>query len=146
MTPRIIIAASVAAATLFFTALPAMAAAGAVPDPAGINIAAVGSVRLALDTTGSSVSHSRKLTNPLGEGTTIQTLIGRAINIFTGVSGSVALLMFVYGGFLWLTSGGSTDKIAKGKKVFMWSTVGLLIIFGSYAILRALFQALGVGL
>lgn len=89
---------------------------------------------------------ARQLTNPLGKGTTIQTLIGRAINIFTGVSGSVALLMFVYGGFLWLTSGGSTDKIAKGKKVFTWSAVGLLIIFGSYAILRALFQALGVGL
>ena len=73
----------------------------------------------------------------------IPSLVGRAIRIFTGISGSIALLMFIYGGFLWLTSGGSPEKIKKGKDVFVWSVIGLAIIFGSYAILNTLFGAIG---
>ena len=86
-----------------------------------------------------------KLINPLGAGTTVQTLLGRIINAFLGIAGSISLLMFVYGGFMWLTSGGSEDKIKKGRETLVWATLGLAIIFSAYALLNFFIRrALGV--
>lgn len=82
-----------------------------------------------------------ELSNPLGT-SDFRVLAGRAIRIVTGISGSIGLLMFVYGGFTWLTSGGSPEKIKKGKQIFVTAALGLIIIFGSYALLRALFASL----
>ncbi len=83
------------------------------------------------------------LINPLGT-TSIPTLLGRAVKIFTGISGSLALLMFVYGGVVWMTAGGSQEKITKGKKIFTTAVLGLVIIFGAYTILNAFFAAIGL--
>lgn len=85
-----------------------------------------------------------RLSNPLGSGVTFQKLVGRAIKLLMGVSGSLALLMFVYGGFVWTTAGGSPEAIKKGKQIFIWAVIGLLFIFISYALLNALFGALGL--
>jgi hypothetical protein len=83
------------------------------------------------------------LVDPLNsQGGNIQLLAARAIRIVTGVSGSIGLLMFVYGGFTWLTSGGNPEKVKRGKQIFVTASVGLLIIFGSYALLRVVFRAL----
>ncbi|MCX6778948.1 MAG: pilin [Candidatus Magasanikbacteria bacterium] len=77
-----------------------------------------------------------KLPNPLGSEnpspTVILNLAGRVAYGFIAVMGSIALVMFVYGGFLWLTSRGEPDKIKKGKDVFVWSTVGIVVILSSY--------------
>ena len=84
------------------------------------------------------------LENPLkGTAGTIPELIGRFITILTGISGSIALLMFLYGGFLWLTSAGNEEQVTKGKNVFTWSTIGLVVIFMAYAIVSALFKVVG---
>jgi len=82
-----------------------------------------------------------QIPNPLG--TNIRSpedLITNVIKTILGVTGSVALIMFVWGGFLWMTSAGNSDKVQKGKNVFIWATAGLIIIFASYAILRTVFE------
>lgn len=61
-------------------------------------------------------------------------LVGTVLRAVLGLTGSIALLMFVYGGFLWLTSGGSPDKIKKAQGILVWATLGLTLIFASYAI------------
>lgn len=94
---------------------------------------------------GAASSAIPKLINPLGEGTTTNILIGRIINALLGIVGSIALLMFVYGGFMWLTSGGAEDKIKKGKETLVWASLGLVIIFSAYALLNfVLTRALGL--
>jgi uncharacterized membrane protein YjfL (UPF0719 family) len=55
-----------------------------------------------------------------------------------GLVGSIALLMFIYGGFTWMTSGGSAEKVKKGREILMWSAIGLVIIFASYGLVRFL--------
>lgn len=74
---------------------------------------------------------------------TIPEAIGLVAKLFTGICGSLALIMFVYGGFLWLTAAGNSERIEKGKKIFIWSSVGLAIIFGSYAIITQIYKTLG---
>lgn len=81
-----------------------------------------------------------QLPNPLGE-TDIPTIIGRAIQGLTGISGSIALLVFIYGGFLWLTSGGNSEKIKKGKDIMVWAVLGMVVMFGSFIIVRYVLQA-----
>jgi len=88
--------------------------------------------------------HAATLTNPLGT-TNIRTVIGRLITALLGVTGSIALLMFVYGGFLWLISAGSPEKVKKGKEVMKWSVLGLVVIVGAYTIVRAVITALESG-
>ncbi|TAL19461.1 hypothetical protein EPN90_03405 [Patescibacteria group bacterium] len=75
-----------------------------------------------------------QLKNPLGT-TSVPELIGRVVAALLGLSGSLALLMFVYGGFVWITSGGIPDRIAQGKNTMVWAALGLALIFGAYAIL-----------
>ena len=84
------------------------------------------------------------LSNPLGEGTTPNTLIARVINAILGVIGSLALLMFVYGGITWMTSGGSAEKVKKGRDIIIWSVIGLAVIFFSYALVNlVIFDIIG---
>lgn len=95
------------------------------------------------------VLHAAELINPLdpaGTGdVTITTIIGRLITTILGVTGSVALLMFVYGGFLWLISAGEPDKVKKGKEVMKWAALGLVVIVGAYTIVKAIVSALESG-
>lgn len=65
----------------------------------------------------------------------IPTLIGQIIKGFMGIVGSLALLSFVYGGFLMLVSQGDAAKVKKGKDTMIWATGGLVVIFGSYIFL-----------
>jgi len=52
----------------------------------------------------------------------------RGISFFLfGISGSVALLFFIYGGFLTLVSGFS-DQVKKGKELIRNAVIGLFII------------------
>lgn len=68
------------------------------------------------------------------------------ISVFIlGISGSVALLVFVYGGFMWLTAAGSADRVEKGKQAFIAGVVGLVIIFGAYAAITAFISVLKTG-
>ncbi len=84
------------------------------------------------------------LDDPLS-GATPQALIGKIINAALGIVGSIALLMFIYGGFVWMTAAGNEQSVAKGKGVLVWATIGLIIIFSSYALVKFVFTGLGVG-
>ncbi len=82
-----------------------------------------------------SQAGSTNLTNPLGV-TTVPSLIAKVINGVLGVVGSLALLMFVYGGFTWMLSGGNSSAVERGKNILMWAAIGLVVIFLSYALVN----------
>jgi hypothetical protein len=52
-------------------------------------------------------------------------------NLLVGISGSFALLMFVWGGFNMVTSAGNEKKVEAGKKTLINATIGLILIFSS---------------
>jgi len=88
---------------------------------------------------------STELPDPLGDShPTPQILIGTIINGILGLVGSLALVMFIYGGLVWTTAAGSAEKIQKGKDILVWATIGLIIIFSAYAIVIFVFTGLGV--
>ncbi|MFA5413569.1 MAG: pilin [Patescibacteria group bacterium] len=84
-----------------------------------------------------------KIKSPIGE-VTGPELIGRIIKAVLGIVGALALAMFVFGGFTWLTSGGSPDKIKKGKDILMWAVIGLVVIFTSYTLVDFILTSFGL--
>lgn len=77
----------------------------------------------------------------------VTDLVRLGINIFQfvlGIIGSLALLAFVYGGILFLFSGGNTDMIEKGKNTLKGATIGLIIVFASYALVHFAAYTLGI--
>ena len=81
------------------------------------------------------------LVNPIGT-TSVPEIAGRIINAALGLIGSITLLVFVYGGFLWLTSGGNEKAVAKGKDAMKWAAIGIIIIFSSAALVQFVFSSL----
>jgi hypothetical protein len=81
--------------------------------------------------------------NPLGATTDIPTLAGRIINAVLGIVGSIALVMFIYGGFVWMTAAGNQEAVTKGRNILIWATVGLIVIFSAYALVNFVFKAIG---
>lgn len=85
----------------------------------------------------SSQTSAISLQNPLGSGTdSFQILIGKVITAVMGVVGSIALLMFIYGGITWMSSSGNQEKVKKGQGIIVWAAIGLVVIFLSYALTR----------
>lgn len=64
-----------------------------------------------------------------------ETIVG-IINIVLGFLGILATLIILIGGFKWMTSQGSSDKVDEAKKMIGAGIVGLLIVLASYAIAR----------
>ncbi len=65
-------------------------------------------------------------------------------NWLFSIVGSVVLFFFILGGFNFIFSGGSSDKVEKGKGMITGSIIGLLIMFASYIIIQFTMSALGV--
>lgn len=84
------------------------------------------------------VAQPIRLFNPLGSDLTIPEFIGRGVKAVTGVVGAIALLMFVYGGIIWMTAG-SSDRVEMAKNILKNSLIGLLLIFLSYSLISVFF-------
>ncbi len=60
-----------------------------------------------------------------------------------GFLGVFALLFFVIGGIIWITSGGSAERIKKGKDMIKGAIVGLIIVLVAFTIVRVVMEAFG---
>jgi len=81
------------------------------------------------------------LPDPL-KGADLPTIIGNIIKAVLGLVGVLALVMFIYGGILWMTSGGSEEQVKKAKDTLVSAIFGLAIIFFSYALSNFVITAL----
>lgn len=70
--------------------------------------------------------------------TDIRIFLGRAISIAMGIMGSIALAMFVYAGFLFMISG-TSDSVEKARSIMVWSSMGIVVVFASYALVQLIF-------
>jgi len=77
----------------------------------------------------------------------IRTIILRIIQIALSFLGVIALIIILYAGFRWMTSGGDEEKIGQARKTLRDAIIGLIIIFASWAVvtfvISSLINALG---
>lgn len=82
-----------------------------------------------------------RLISPIGNAS-VPEYIGLVIKAILGVVGVVALVMFLWGGFLYLTSGGKPEKIQTGQRTLVWTAIGILMVFAAYAAVNFVISAL----
>lgn len=87
--------------------------------------------------TGDLAAMAKEALNRTGQ-TDIKVALGSGVSVIMGILGSIALAMFVYAGFLWMVSG-TMDSVEKARSILVWSSMGMVIIFASYALVQLIF-------
>ncbi len=72
----------------------------------------------------------------------LETVVGSGIRIFLSILGIIFLIMIIYAGFLWMTSGGSDEKAGQAQKLMQNAVIGLVIILAAYAITTFVTEAI----
>lgn len=80
---------------------------------------------------------------------TFQATAGQLIRVVLSTLGLIAIAITIWGGFRWMTAGGSEDKVDEAKKILYSGIIGIVIILSAYAmtnfVLGALIGATTVG-
>ena len=58
----------------------------------------------------------------------------RIIRSGLGLLGIVAIVIVLWGGVLWMTAGGETERVGTAKKILFSGIIGLIIILSAFAI------------
>ena len=75
--------------------------------------------------------------NADGNGTsTVKTLAEKVTNIFSIIVGAASVIMIIYGGFRYITSGGDSGKVGNAKNTLIYAIVGLVIVALAQLIVR----------
>ncbi|PKL36776.1 hypothetical protein CVV38_02655 [Candidatus Peregrinibacteria bacterium HGW-Peregrinibacteria-1] len=84
--------------------------------------------------------------NPtLTQNDSIRGFVVQIMNFALTFLGLFAVIMIIYGGFLYLGSAGETDKAEKGRKVIQYSVIGIIIILGAYAFVNTIIKGASTG-
>ncbi|HOZ56210.1 MAG: hypothetical protein BWY51_00623 [Parcubacteria group bacterium ADurb.Bin316] len=71
---------------------------------------------------------------PSSDGRDIKTLLVDIVKYLLSFLGMVAVVIIMYAGWLWMTSGGNQYQLEKAKKTLINATIGLIIIVLSFMI------------
>ena len=79
----------------------------------------------------------------------IRVTIAKIIRAILGFLGVIAVVIVLYGGYEYMTSGGSEEKVLRGRQIIINGVIGLAIILSAFSIahfvLRQLSAATGSG-
>ncbi len=60
----------------------------------------------------------------------------KVVNIMLFVIGAVAVIMLIYGGVKYVTSGGAQDKVAEAKNTILYAIVGIVVALLAFAVVN----------
>jgi hypothetical protein len=66
--------------------------------------------------------------NTANGATKIQDIVTTIVNIFSVIVGIVAVIMIIYGGFKYITSGGDSGNITSAKNTIIYAIIGLVVV------------------
>jgi len=94
---------------------------------------------------GNGVEESGGISNPLGSGSTFTTLFQGIIDWAIDIGILIAVVMIIWSGFLFMSSGGSEEDITKAKKNLTWTVIGLIVLLIGGGWIDIIKDLLGVG-
>jgi cytochrome bd-type quinol oxidase subunit 2 len=119
------------AAPVMVYAQPAPPAAAPTGSGADVQGSLCGGVELSAD------SADANCNNVDATGTAkANSLIKNIINIFSLIVGVVAVIMIIFGGFRYITSGGNDSSVGSAKNTILYAVVGLVIVALAQIIVR----------
>lgn len=90
----------------------------------------------------------RTVTAPAGlpKPGTENTIISNALTIFITAGIIITVIMVIYAGIKWVTSGGDKQKLASARARLTWAIIGLVIILVSFFIISIFSYVFNVNL
>lgn len=73
---------------------------------------------------------------------TLPILMAAIVKAVLGLSGMAFFILFIYGGFKWMTAGGEPEKIGAAKKVLVNAVIGIALVGLAYTITYFLSKAI----
>lgn len=128
-------------ATLLMSGLPML-----VPVTAHASIAnsICKGTNIATSDTGAAGSGNECTQEGAGSGVTgIYKLASQVVNIFSVLVGIIAVIMIIYGGFKYITSGGDSGNVSGAKNTLIYAIVGLIIVALAQFIVRFVLNTAG---
>mgnify|MGYP001558221396 FL=1 len=94
--------------------------------------------------TGPTSKISIKLTNPFSGGDSLFALMQAVVNnIILPVGGVLAVLAFIYSGFIYVTAQGDETKIKNAHRALLDTSIGTAILLGSWVLANLICQTIG---
>jgi len=69
-------------------------------------------------------------------GMTVQSVATDIINVFSWIVGIISVIMIIYGGFRYITSGGNDSSVSGAKNTILYAIIGLVIVALAQVIVR----------
>lgn len=88
-----------------------------------------------------------QLTTPDATGKNVATgnegdLIDNVTDWILGITGAIAVIFIIYGGFRYITASGNSQQMETAKNILIKAIIGLVIIVVAYVIVKAVLNAL----
>lgn len=84
---------------------------------------------------GSTNPNGTGCNEPAGSGS-VQNAIKVAVNILSLVVGIAAVIVVIFGGFRYITSGGDSTKVGSAKNTILYAIIGLVVVAMAQVIVR----------
>jgi len=81
----------------------------------------------------------------LTQETNLRDYVVNVVNFVLGFLGLVAVIVVIYGGYLYVTAAGVEDQTTKGKKSVSYAMIGIIIILISFALVNTVIKGVGKG-
>jgi len=78
----------------------------------------------------------------LTETGSLEVVTGNVIGVALSLIGVLLLIIMIYAGFLWMTAAGNTDQVQKARSMIINAVIGLVIVFGAYALTEFVIRSL----
>lgn len=65
--------------------------------------------------------------------------------LIVAMTGTAALLMFTYGGVMWIIAAGSQERVQKGTAAIQAAVIGIVIVLGAWLVVNFTINALTGG-
>ena len=82
--------------------------------------------------------------DPTGGNVKVENLVGTVMNTMFWVVGILSVIMLIYGGIKYITSGGSSSKLNDAKNTILYAIVGLVVSLIAVVIINFVNSTVGV--
>jgi len=76
--------------------------------------------------------------------TNISEIVAKVVDVVLGFLGLIFVVLIIIGGFQWMTSAGSPEKVKSAKSLLTNATIGLLVILAAWGIAQFVFSLMGI--
>jgi hypothetical protein len=73
----------------------------------------------------------------------LNRLIRKIVNVLSTIIGVIAVIMIIWGGFKYITSGGDSNQVASARNTIIYAIVGLIIVALAQFIVRFVLNNVG---